>query len=60
LHEARDEILVPWISKKVRAEGESRGHNIPPAETMATINKVKNAIKKDSVGNEYLSKKTVI
>jgi hypothetical protein len=58
--EARDEILVSWLLKKVQAEGETRGYKVPPKEVMATINKVKDAIKTDFAGNKYVDKKTVI
>lgn len=58
--EARDEIIVRWLLQKVHNEAQSRGYKIPPPETEATINKVKNAIKKDYAGREYVDKKVVI
>lgn len=58
--EARDELLVAWLLGKVRAEGAARGYQTPPKETLETINKVKNAIKKDYAGREYVDKKLVI
>jgi hypothetical protein len=58
--EARDEIIVRWLLQKVENEAQGRGYKIPPPETEATINKVKNAIKKDHAGREYVDKKVVI
>ena len=58
--EARDEFLVSWLLGKVRAEAQGRGYKIPPKETLDTINKVKNAIKTDAAGRQYVDKKLAI
>jgi hypothetical protein len=58
--EARDEIIVSWLLKKVEKEGAGKGYKVIPKEATGTVDRVKNAIKKDSAGREYVDKKTVV